>query len=412
MKKISLLLALVLALSLCLSACGQEERYPDIADLLDAGKYDAAIEKIEAMKPTEKPTEKPTDAPTDPTEPPTDPEPTMSPELERLQNAFANSIDKLNLYYTGDHSFGGLTINYYDGENTHSFKANEAAAWVYETAQALAPWDPEAQEVLSRFALLEDQLLSLRVWHEDALGNIKDDDVIHLSYRANGEPLYIPKVLVQTYRHGPKSGYRECGGKTKYTYDEAGRTVKLHYFDKEEILSIIEYTYDDAGRLTLESYRDVHGYDFNIVYHYDEAGRLVRREGAPYYGNGGGANITMDEEYSYDDRGRLIRVVGIENDQDEYTETQIVMEYDYDAQGNVTELRWYNPHYYNGDLFTYWGVYVWNYEYDAAGRVIRHEFTDYGHVDANGVPHSTTPPVTYIVEYTYGTFYTYTPAGE
>ena len=78
----------------------------------------------------------------------------------------------------------------------------------------------------------------------------------------------------------------------------------------------------------------------------------------------------------------------------------------------MTELRWYNPTYeQDGNLYTYWNVYVWNYEYDEAGRVICHEFTDYGHVDANGVPRSTTPPVTYVVEYTYGTFYAYTPAG-
>lgn len=409
MKKLALLLALVLVLSLSLTACGQEERYPDIADLLDAGKFDAAIEKIEAMKPTEKPT----DAPTDPTDPPTDPEPTMGPELERLQSRFFSSVDRLNPYYNGDYSFDGLTVNYHDGEVNHSFKTNEAAAWVYESAQALAPWDSAAQEVLDRFTLLEDQLLSLRVWHEDGLGNIKEDDDIHLSYRSNGEPLYLPKARVQSY-YGPKSGYRECGGKTEYTYDEAGRTVKLRYFDKEEILSIIEYTYDDAGRLTLESYRDAHGYDFNIVHHYDEEGRLVRREGAPYYGNGGGANITMDEEYTYDDLGRLIQVVGTRNNTNDYdySTTKIVMEYDYDAQGNVTELRWYNPTYeQDGNLYTYWNVYVWNYEYDEAGRVICHEFTDYGHVDANGVPRSTTPPVTYVVEYTYGTFYAYTPAG-
>ncbi len=87
----------------------------------------------------------------------------------------------------------------------------------------------------------------------------------------------------------------------------------------------ITYSYDASGRLVKETHDTVYAYEIN--YEYDEQGRLARKscnnQDGPY-----------DSEYSYDDQGRLIT---------EKTTTvapsATLVEYSYDADGNVTSAR-------------------------------------------------------------------------
>ena len=400
MKKLALLLALVLVLSLSLTACGQEERYPDIADLLDAGKFDAAIEKIEAMKPTEKPT----DAPTDPTDPPTDPEPAVNPALQEQLNDLIYFADLITRYYYPSR-FG---FSYHDGTERLELEGMDAMAWVYETALELAPQFPEAQKIVDGFTLMENQLLSVYPWYEDALGNIVDRNTTYYDYQADGSLLPSKNDTYDILC--PPDDYAVNYGITEYTYDDSGKPISVRYYTdekKEKVRCVMEYGYDENDFLITQHYLDAGGNEFNTVYENNEKGLPIRAEDYPYLRNSIPEPGTA--YFTHDDQGRLISI-SIESQKHYNSFGRLTRDYVYDEAGNLISVRRYhkdifdNPNQGRG----YQDVEVWNYFYDEAGTPLYHTYTDYVVCDDDGTPLKE-DIITYTVDYTYGTYYIYTP---
>ena len=158
-KTIALVLALVLCLSL--AACGQQERYPEIADLLDAEDYEGAVTEIYKLYREKNPTE-----PIETTEP----KPTVDRNVENKYRGIVNTANNWNDRVANNDRYQWFSASYNEymidenGNSTStyiSFSGGEAFAWVYNTALELGDFE-KAAEIASRFTLLENKLLELK----------------------------------------------------------------------------------------------------------------------------------------------------------------------------------------------------------------------------------------------------------
>lgn len=384
MKEMAFLLALVLALSLCLGGCGQAERYSEIADLLDSGNYDAAIQKIEAMKPTE---------------PETTVDPATNPDLIKLyEEEFKQVVEHLESGY----SWSSLSLLVDEGGNRYYRDEIEKGRWVYETAQKLAPYYPDATAIADRFVLVENALLYWSGWSEDSLGNVNKHLGHTLTYHPDGTLVYVPDY--QEF-YAPADKYPSAYGTPEYTYDDAGRLIMLRYLDKDFIRSVINYTYNENGDLISEHYLDHRGEEFTITYELNEHGLPVRAEGYPH-----DRLYSSVAYFTYDDQNHLIRIYSEIGSDEEYTRVGETTDYVYDENGHRISIRYYATSYRNGKPDHYFQVAVWNYTYDESGKIIQHAYYNYGNFTADGTYVHDKLPNPVIAEYSYGTYYCYTPA--
>lgn len=399
MKKRNVL-ALVLVLALCLgmTACGTTERYPEIADMLDAGDYQGAVSAIYDMymatyvEPT-----------TDPTET-TEPVPTVDPEVEQMYNRLTNAVTNLENRIENGYSMSGFNVWYSTDTESVDMYGADALQWVYETALALADQYPDAADIAARFTVLENVLLKQNIWYEDALGNVNNYSSYTHEYDAAGTDLTTSTSDYIT----PPDNYSYNYGTPEYTYDASGLLTTLRYISGDDKVNcVIDYTYNADGTVATEHYLDRYGKEYTTVYTYDENGVLILAEGAPY---GAGGSGTMTVTYTYDDQGRLTRAVGVEENNDSSWRYDKVTDYVYDDAGNMISLRTYQECYWRGDLDRYSSVRVWNYSCGDDGQVLQNTYTSYGDYNADGTRTSTDTPTTYITDYTYGTWYAYTPA--
>lgn len=191
----------------------------------------------------------------------------------------------------------------------------------------------------------------------------------------------------------------------EYTYDENGNVARYRWGDGSTEYTC-DYTYNENGDVLTETNADggvtryeynaagllVHSYDeplnelsYQVFYTYDAVGKLLNvRYGQEYYGY---SNIS----YTYDMYGNILTEV---DDSEQYNSTYT---YKYDSAGNII----YEKEEYGWDYWEYTydskGRLLESYEYlhdgsttkevyvyDAAGNVIRNEFTTtsyYGYVE-------------------------------
>lgn len=380
MKKLALLLALVLVLSLSLTACGDTP---------------------EPTKPEDQPAAKPAEPATEPL---AEAPPTVPSALQEQLNDLIYIADLITYYYYPSR-FG---FSLHNGTERLELEGMDAMAWVYETAQELAPQFPEAQKIVDGFTLLENKLLSVYPWYEDALGNIVDRNTTYFDYQADGSQL--PSEYDTYEILCPPDDYAVNYGITEYTYDDSGKPISVRYFTdekKETVRCIIEYGYDENGFLITEHYLDAGGTEFNTVYQNNEKGLPIRAEDYPYLRN----NIPYPgiANFTYDEQDRLISIsIDCYEFYNEYS--RLTRDYVYDEAGNLISIRRYHKDYYTNPNQGqgYQDVEVWNYYYNESGTLLYHTYTDYVGCYDDGTPYKE-DNITYTVDYTYGTYYIYTP---
>lgn len=422
MKKwIALLLAVCMALGLCACAGNTEERYPEIADLLDRGKYDRAIEKImdmaeEAQGEDRRDDEDEDREDSDYTE--EEPAPAAEPASDEDWNLVYQYEDVWNAlsYFEPDESFG--VYNYTDSSSLYG---QEAMAFCYDflkNAQRLDSWktylseswnssiDWDREGLLSRFYFHEDVRLSRNVWYEDALGNINQQYDYEYGYTADGTRVNNYYDKYYAYSGGVQYSYAE--GEKECTYDDAGRLSQVRWLAYDgSVNSVIDYTYNADGTLASEHYLDRNSKEYTITYTYTD-GRLTRAEGMPcifWFDD------IVNVDYSYDSNGNLVRECHVSPGRDSSNWTyRGIVDYTYNAAGQLESVTKYVEEYRRLKLECYEYVYHYTYSYDEAGHLIRSTCAGMGYFDAEGNRTSTGDYDTYISDYTYGDYIGYSPA--
>ena len=387
----ALVMALIMALSM--TACGQTERYPDIADMLDSGEYENAMLAIYDLYIKNTP-----------------PTPTENPNLERKYGTLVSAVASLIHYTQNQYDLDGFRFVYFDGYEHIRFEGMDAVAWLYETALELGAYK-SAADIAAHFTVLEDVALEKVYRYTDALGNWVESSRVNYIYNADGE------LISQSIDNGMIPDHYPCNyGTPEYTKDGSGIVTSVRYLSGDTVNCVLDYSYDADGRLTFEHYRDKDGRDYTIAYHY-ENGILIRAKGVPYTE---GSAETMTVEYSYDDHGNLILESGTPDHWDPSGSSKFVrtVQYTYDENGRVTVVRralecYVKTHLDDPD-FTIeqcQDVREWTYTYDEAGRMSQNTYAYIGNTTPDGTPFQSAYRV-YTGSIQYGSYYVYTPSSE
>ncbi len=413
MKKI---LALVLALILCLSlaACGQQERYPQIADLLDAGDYEGAVMEIYKLYQNANADNSNNSNNSDDSEDSDDPtEPTVDRNTRSKYQGIVNAANNWNNHITDNNRYQWFSAYYWiyetdENGNTNSesvnFQGIEALEWVYNTALELGDFE-QAAEIASRFTLLENKMLKLEYTHTDALGNLVEDNTVNYEYDADGNVSY------ESYHNYKPAGMFYTSGTPEETLNDAGQVVTVTYKSGDgKVNNIINYTYNADGTVATEDYKDSDGDTYLVTYTYDETGKKTQATGVPYNTSG---EQTMTVTYAYDGAGRLIKESGLQdNPSSSRWYNEKVKEYTYDAAGNMTLMRTYTLNYDQGELYRVYSVKRWDYQYDSNNQLTQVSYSELGDFNSAGENTSSGSDYVIIGTPTYGTFYVYTPGEE
>ena len=388
-----LALALVLIMGLAMTACGQTERYPDIADLLDAGEYENAMLAIYDLYIKNNP-----------------PTPTEDPEVERKYSTLVSALASLVHYTQNQYDLDGFRFVYFDGYEHIHYEGMDAVAWLYETALELGAYK-NAAEIAGHFTVLENVALEKVYRYTDALGNLVESSRVYYIYNAAGE------LVSQSMDNGMIPDHYPCNyGTPEYTRDENGTLTSVRYLSGDTVNCVLDYTYGADGQLISEHYRDKDGREYTVTYHC-ENGVLLRAEGVPY---AEGSADTMTVEYSYDAQGNLVKKTGIPDNWESSGSSKFVktVQYTYDENGRVasvrktTEFR-IKAHQEDTDfaLEQYQDVREWTYAYDDTGRLIQNTYAYIGNTAPDGTPLNGNYR-TYTGDTCYGSYYVYTPAEE
>lgn len=399
-KTIALVLALVLCLSL--AACGQQERYPEIADLLDAGDYEGAVMEIYKLYREKNPTE-----PIETTEP----KPTVDRNVESKYRGIVNAANNWNERIANNDRYQWFSAYYYEYETDEDgaissyhigFDGTEALAWVYNTALELGDFE-KAAEIASRFTLLENKLLELKFTHTDALGNLVEDSAIRYEYNEDGTVSY------QSSDSYMPAGMYRTNGTPEETLNDKGQVITITYKSGDgKVNNIINYTYNEDGTVATEEYKSANGDMYNIAYTYDENGKKIQATGVPY--NEYGGEQTMTVTYFYDEAGRLVKESGVEdNPSGSRWYNEKVKEYSYDAAGNMILMRTYRLNYDRGEIDWVYEVKRWDYQYDSNNQMTQVTYSYLGTYTAEGEYSSGGNGYVITGTPTYGIFYVYTP---
>lgn len=402
-KTIALVLALVLCLSL--AACGQQERYPEIADLLDAGDYEGAVMEIYKLYREKNPTE-----PIETTEP----KPTVDRNVESKYEGIVNAANNWNDRVANNDRYQWFSAYYYEYETDEDgatssyhigFDGIEALAWVYNTALELGDFEKSA-EIASRFTLLENKLLELKYTHTDALGNLIEDNTVRYEYNAAGSISY------QSSDSYMPAGMYRTSGTPEETLNDKGQVITITYKSGDsKVNNIINFTYNEDGTVATEEYKSANGDMYSIAYTYDESGKKIQTTGVPY--NEYGGEQTMTVTYYYDEAGRLVKESGVEdNPSSSRWYNEKVKEYTYDAAGNMTMMRTYRLNYDQGEIDWVYEVKRWDYQYDSNNQMTQVTYSNLGTYTAEGEHSNGGNDYVITGTPTYGIFYVYTPGEE
>lgn len=454
MKKL-IAIALVLAMALSLCACGKTERYPDLADMLDAGDYEGAVMYIYDLyeqaqaggegegEGGEGEGEGEGGGDVVHTEPPRPTE-----EEWTVLNSYSNIVYSLTSYVNSEDHY----ISYWDDEADTSYSGSAALAHYYEKLQALdtavidkwkdteycgtdyfsgynsegVNWDYAS--VLAGFSKLDNVLLkevhttldnmenvstsySQPTWYYNEDGSVREiyneDDAFSLT-ETNPWGLY---------------GTKDC------TYDDSGKVTKIKYMSGDTTNYIVDLTYDSNGNVINEHIKQNSG-EVDITYAYDSQNRLVKIE-HPYSID---STTLITYTYTYDDNGNMVKCEKSQHYTDTWYNTgkdlveyKNIWEYTYDANGALVSgfYKWqdwdYNSDWHwETDTYTL-ETYVYRekvdqytFTSDDQGRpltmVTTYGDTVYCHGDNAGQVYGEPSYVSMTVEFVYGDYYFYSIA--
>ena len=301
----------------------------------------------------------------------------------------------LQYYYLRNNGF-------YIGETYYSGRTNAALSYIYSQFAEIADYD-KAAEILDRFTIVEDQLLSYNYTSVDHMNN---------EYKSSTNTLYEYNELGQVVCY---SDYGELqrlyGGYSSnafYTYDDAGRISEIKLGYTNSVDAILTPVYDENGNMVSAHVVNNDG-EYDINYTYDDQNRLVEMR-RPYVSYDDPEKYYYSYNYTYDAAGDLLKRVYsyVYNGevQDEY-----INEYTYDTNGNmVKETSTYNYHDTWNDVITRTYTHVAECICDENGNVIQKNWvygnTIYSDGDENRADNAS---ATY--NYTYGDVYFFDSTG-
>lgn len=442
MKKI-IAIALVLTLALSLCACGEKERYPDLADMLDAGDYEGAVGYIYDMYQNEQlGGEEGNEGEGNEggsnnvvTEPPRPTEDDWT-----VLNSYNNIVLSLCSYLEDGY------ISYWDEENETSYSGSAALACYYKKLEALdktvidkwvdteycgtnyysgynnegVNWDYNA--ILANFSSLQDVLLKEVHTTLDHMENVSTGySNPTWDYNPDGSVL---KTANASYAFElTESNPRNLYGTQDVTYDDAGKPVKIKYMDGDSVRYIVDITYDANDNKIGEHIKSNDG-ELDITYEYNSNNDLVKIE----HPNGIDSSTTVTYTYTYDDAGNMVKEVKeyhsyYESYETEVTSQKEIREFAYDANGALVSgsyksENWSCTSEYNGSKWVLSqyiyaeGLDQYSFTTDDQGRPLTMTITYgdmiYVHGDNAGKVYDDADYVSRTVEFVYGDYWFYT----
>ncbi|MBQ8796588.1 MAG: hypothetical protein IJZ56_00125 [Oscillospiraceae bacterium] len=334
------------------------------------------------------------------------------------QQADPYKLDEIQGYYQTLMDIG--SVEQWANTSTASMILSDYAEWEY-AFDSDSDWDLE--DVLSRFSVVKDVVLSRNKSTCDNMGNMETThDKTSWHYNAAGQA-----VLVANEDEIPFS-FAHCISYLDFSegireYDQAGRLSKITTYEGDgKILRLCTYTYNENGQLVGMALREnTQSYEIKD-FRYDDQGRLTRVEWS--YRDDGSQPHAIN--YTYNEDGTVAMVENmsyVTNDNGEhFVKTREAMAYTYEngvaVSGVYTDQtygEWYNFSY---GVFDTWVNFEtidnYTFSYDQAGRltteICHHGSTFQYNTDGDQVNERVSDIATTTYTTVYGDYIVYTPA--
>ena len=275
------------------------------------------------------------------------------------------------------------------------------------------------KEVLARFSVLDDKLLSVTQTNEDRMGNQDTfENIIQWQYNSEGKMLSVSDENdVNPVNISSKNENFLLSREGLHEYDENGRLVKITHMTYDDITMVRTFTYDANGNLTQQVAKDN---DEERIYTYTTENGRITAISWPF------RDCRYEIVYTYEGDNLVSEVKSFYNDKDQLDE-QWSMTHTYDSNGqrvesaylweDIEDTHWsLNPDFVSDRFVMYRETDLYTYEY-VDGRisvVTCIPGSSFGYHNDNTVAYETAPNEAFIY-YTlnYGPYSFYTaPATE
>lgn len=367
---ILVILAVALSLCACISSEPTGERYPELADMLDAGDYEGAMWYISDLYDNAYYGD-------DNGDDVVYTEPAM-PTEEEWDVLYAYRSIYLELHeYLEDGS-----VYYWDNEADCSYSGSAALGMLYNDLTALdtdvidkwvgsaytgtdymsdydgnaIDWDYDA--LAAGFTCLQDVLLKQIRTRTDNMENVNDNGTSEYTYDIDGN------VVKTTYQSDAfelvESNPWGLSGTEVYTYDDTGVLTQIKYMSGDNVNSIVTLTYDGNGNVVNEHIKENDG-EWDITYAYDDQGRLVTI-GMP---SDWDDSTRYEWNYTYDSDGNMVKEEYVCWDyrssyDREFVDYKKIREFTYDSNGGLVSgsykyenWGWDTHHDWQTDTYTF-----------------------------------------------------------
>lgn len=438
MKKF-IAIALILGMALSLCACGKTERYPELADMLDAGDYEGAVMHIYDLYQNAQTGEGEEGGEAG----------GSNNEVTEPARPTEDDWDVLREYYNTLYSLCSYAndgyISYWDDENDVSYSGSAALAVYYDKLQALdksvidkwvdteycgtnyfsgynnegVNWDYES--VLANFSKLDNVLLEEIRTTTDNMENVKESyDNPTWKYNEDGSVLQVEDAsyAFELVESNPWNLY----GTQDVTFDDAGKAIKIKYMSGDNTNAIVDITYDASGNKINDHIKTNDG-EWDIQYEYDSQNRLVKIEMPSSWDS----SKRYVWNYTYDASGNMVKEEKIYISysswaEREFDEEKWIKEYTYDANGALVSGTYkyedwsYESNYNNGSYTFTQYIYCekldqYSFTSDDQGRpltmTVVYGDTVYVHGDNAGEVYDTPDYVSMVVDFVYGDYWFY-----
>lgn len=453
MKKIiAIVLVLIMALSLC--ACGEKERYPELADMLDAKNYENAMQYIYDLYQQDQLQGDGEDegegnegegnegeGEGGEAEPTVTEPPRPTDEEWEVLHSYRSYVLTLGSYAKD----GYISVCNDDSE---WLEGSAALAYVYEKLDGLdkmvidkwkiteycgpdyisdyegnaIDWDYNAY--LAKFSHLENVLLKEEHTTLDNMENVEEQESYnepYWQYNVDGTVSFVgnSSYAFEMTKSNPFNLY----GTQQVTYDDAGKPTKIKYMSGDTVQYLVEITYDANGNKINEHVKQNSG-ELDITYEYDDQNRLVKIELPTYVDS----DTIITYTYTYDDNGNVAKEVMEQHYYYEYYDAEItnnktIRTFKYDENGNLISgtkkyENWgYNTNWDSGKYTVEKYIYQetldqYTFTTDADGKLATVKIT-YGNTysvrgDNSGEVISSPSYVSRTIEFVYGDYWFYT----